>query len=47
MAAGVIAYKYRMVSPNDLSRMGVAFMRTNAFVSLSVFTGTLVDVLVL
>lgn len=47
VAAGVIAYKYRMVSPNDLSRMGVAFMRTNAFVSLSVFTGTLIDVLVL
>ena len=47
VAAGVIAYKYRIVSPNDLSRMGVAFMRTNAFVSLSVFTGTLVDVLVL
>ena len=47
VAAGVIAYKYRMVSPNDLSRMGVAFMRTNAFVSLSVFAGTLVDVLVL
>ena len=47
VAAGVIAYKYRMVSPNDLSRMGVAFMRTNAFVSLSVFTGTLVDLLVL
>ena len=47
VAAGVIAYKYRMVSPDDLSRMGVAFMRTNAFVSLSVFTGTLVDVLVL
>lgn len=47
VAAGVIAYKYRMVSPNDLSRMGVAFMRTNAFVSLSVFTGTLLDILVL
>ncbi len=47
VAAGVIAYKYRMVSPDDLSRMGVAFMRTNAFVSLSVFAGTLVDVLVL
>ena len=47
VAAGVIAYKYRMVSPNDLSRMGVAFMRTNAFVSLSVFAGTLVDVLAL
>ncbi len=47
VAAGVIAYKYRMVSPNDLSRMGVAFMRTNAFVSLSVFAGTLIDVLVL
>ena len=47
VAAGVIAYKYRMVSPNDLSRMGVAFMRTNAFVSLSVFGGVLVDVFVL
>lgn len=47
VAAGVIAYKYRMVSPNDLSRMGVAFMRTNAFVSLSVFAGTLIDVLLL
>ena len=47
VAAGVIAYKYRMVSPDDLSRMGVAFMRTNAFVSLSVFAGTLIDVLVL
>ena len=47
VAAGVIAYKYRMVSPNDLSRMGVAFMRTNAFVSLSVFAGTLIDVLAL
>ena len=47
VAAGVIAYKYRMVSPNDLSRMGVAFMRTNAFVSLSVLVGTLIDVLVL
>ena len=47
VAAGVIAYKYRMVSPNDLSRMGVAFMRTNAFVSLSVLTGTLIDVLLL
>ena len=47
VASGVIAYKYRMVSPNDLSRMGVAFMRTNAFVSLSVFGGVLVDVFVL
>ena len=47
VAAVVIAYKYRMVFPNDLSRMGVAFMRTNAFVSLSVLTGTLIDVLIL
>ena len=47
VAAGVIAYKYRIVSPNDLSRMGVAFMRTNAFVSLSVFGGVLVDLFVL
>ncbi len=45
VAVAVMAYKYRMVSPTDLSRMGVAFMRTNAFVSLSVFVGTVVAVL--
>lgn len=45
VAATVMVYKYRMVSPTDLSRMGVAFMRTNAFVSLSVFVGTIVSML--
>jgi 4-hydroxybenzoate polyprenyltransferase len=45
VAAAVMVYKYRMVSPTDLSRMGIAFMRTNAFVSLSVFVGTVVSVL--
>ena len=45
-ASGVIAYKHRLVSPRDLSRIGVAFFRMNAYVSLSVFAGTFVAVVV-
>ena len=44
LAAGIMAYKYKVVSPNDLSRMGTAFGRTNAIVSTTVFSGTLVSV---
>ena len=47
VAAAVMAYKYRMISPGDLSRLGAAFMRTNAIVSLSVFAGVMADVFAL
>ena len=48
LAAAVVglAYKHSLVSPGDLSRMGVAFFRINAYVSGAVFTGTLVAVLI-
>ena len=46
-AAGVMAYKYKMVSPNNLSRMNTVFGRTNAIVSTMVFSGTLVSVVAL
>ena len=45
VAGGVMAYKHRLVSPDDLSRMGVAFFRINAYVSTVVFAATLVAVL--
>jgi 4-hydroxybenzoate polyprenyltransferase len=45
VAAAVLVYKHSMVSPGDLSRMGVAFFRINAYVSLSVFIATLIAVL--
>jgi 4-hydroxybenzoate polyprenyltransferase len=44
-AAGLMAYKYRMVSPTDVSRMGLAFMRTNAYVSATMLISTLIAVL--
>lgn len=47
VAAAVMAYKYTMVSPTDLSRMGVAFIRSNAFVSLSVLLGVIGSVVLL
>ncbi len=46
VAAAVLMYKHSMVSPDDLSRMGVAFFRTNAYVSLTVFVATMVAVFV-
>jgi 4-hydroxybenzoate polyprenyltransferase len=46
VAAVVLMYKHSMVSPDDLSRMGVAFFRINAYVSLTVFVATMVAVFV-
>jgi 4-hydroxybenzoate polyprenyltransferase len=46
IAAALMAWKYRMVSPTDLSRMGVSFMRMNALVSTTVLLSTLTAVLI-
>lgn len=40
-----LAYKHSLVSPDDLSRMGMAFFRINAYVSGAIFAGTVVAVL--
>ena len=44
-AVVILAYKHRLVSPDDLSRMGMAFFRINAYVSTVVFGATLLAVL--
>ena len=41
VASAVLAYKYVLVSPDDLSKMGVAFGRINAYVSTSMLAGTI------
>ena len=46
IAAALMAWKYRIVSPTDLSRMGVAFMRMNALVSATMLLSTLTALLV-
>ena len=39
VACAVLAYKYVLVSPDDLSKMGVAFGRINAYVSVTMLAG--------
>ena len=41
VASGFLVYKYILVSPADLSRLGVAFGRINAYVSTTMLIGTL------
>ena len=46
VAAALLAHKHRLVSPGDTSRLGLAFFRINAYVSITVFVGAFVAVLV-
>ncbi len=41
VAVGLLSYKYRMVSPTDLSRMGLAFGRINAYTSTTMLVATI------
>ncbi len=40
VAAGLLIYRQSLIAPEDISRMGIAFMRVNAYVSMSVFIAT-------
>ena len=46
LTTGLLFYKYRVVSPDDITRMGMAFLRINAYVSATMFVSTLIAVLV-
>jgi len=45
-AAGLLIYRHSLISPEDTSRMGIAFMRVNAYVSTSVFIATAVALMI-
>ncbi len=45
LAAAFLVYKHRLVSPDDLSSLGMAFFRINAYVSTTMFVATLAAVL--
>jgi len=45
-AAALLIYKHRLVKPSDVSSIGAAFFRTNAYVSLTVFAAILAAVLI-
>ena len=42
IALNLLIYKHRLVSPDDMSRFGMAFFRINAYVSTSMFVATLI-----
>lgn len=46
LAAAFLVYKHRLVSPDDLSSLGMAFFRINAYVSTTMFVATLAAVLI-
>ena len=41
LSAAFLVYKYKLVKPDDLSKMGMSFMRINALVSCSMLLGTI------
>ena len=45
LAAGFLIYKHRLVSPDDLSKLGMAFFRINAYVSTTMLAATLIVLL--
>ena len=46
LVAAFLVYKHRLVSPDDLSSLGMAFFRINAYVSTTMFVATLAAVLI-
>ncbi len=45
LAAGFLIYKHWLVSPDDLSKLGMAFFRINAYVSTTMLAATLIALL--
>ena len=45
LAAGFLIYKHQLVSPADLSNLGMAFFRINAYVSTTMLAATLIALL--
>ncbi len=46
IAGLILIYKYTIVSPKDVSKLGIAFYRINAYVSMIVFIGTLISLII-
>jgi len=45
IATGLLIHEHRLVKPNDLSKIGVAFMNMNGYLSMVMFLFTLLDVI--
>lgn len=45
LAAAILFHEHRLVKPNDLSRVGIAFFNLNGLLSITMFFFTLLDLL--
>lgn len=46
ITAGLLVYEHRLVSPDDLSRVNVAFFNMNSYIAITLLAGTLLAVLI-
>jgi 4-hydroxybenzoate polyprenyltransferase len=46
IATSLLIYEHRVLSPNDMSQLGVVFLRVNAAISIAIFLFTLLAVMV-
>lgn len=46
VVAGLLAYEHMLVKPDDLSKLDAAFFNMNGYISVTIFTFTLIDALV-
>jgi 4-hydroxybenzoate polyprenyltransferase len=44
--AGLIVYEHSLVSPDDISRVNIAFFNVNGIISIGIFAVTLIDLMV-
>lgn len=45
LVSGLLVYEHRLVSPDDLSRLDVAFFNVNSYISIILFAGVLLNIL--
>lgn len=46
IAGALLYYRHQLISPDDLSGLGIAFLRINAYVSTTIFVGTLIAIFI-
>jgi 4-hydroxybenzoate polyprenyltransferase len=46
ITAGMLIYEHRLVSPDDLTRVNVAFFNMNSYIAITLFIGTFVALVV-
>ena len=41
VVCGLLVYEHKLVKPDDLSQLGVAFFKVNSYISLTLFAAIL------